>query len=80
MEVNMHTFLGSTGIKLEGVCPICDGDGELATTDRAAYHPDKYPSEMVKCTNCKGLGGSTKEAGEKGRKMSKLYLEVLTEG
>jgi len=73
----MHSYLGSIGIRLDGVCPICDGDGELATTERAAYYPYKYPDEIEPCDNCNGLGGNTKEAGERGRRISSMYAEAL---
>ena len=73
----MDSYLGSTGIRLEGVCPQCDGDGIIAATDRSCYHPDKYPDELIACPKCNGVGGDSPEAGEQGRKASAAYFDAL---
>jgi DnaJ-class molecular chaperone len=42
--------------KWHNVCEQCNGDGEFARTDRAAYYPKKYPNEIMKCPVCGGTG------------------------
>lgn len=37
-----------------GICHLCSGLGELATTNRASYYPEKYPDELKKCPDCDG--------------------------
>jgi len=71
--------VGCSPAPLPGVCIECDGDGELATTTRAAEDPKGYPDELVVCPDCKGVGGDTLEAGAQGRAFSAAYLEALTE-
>jgi len=39
-----------------GICSMCSGTGELATTDRAAYAPEEHPEEIVTCNDCNGTG------------------------
>jgi len=73
----MDTYLGSTGIKLGGVCDHCSGEGEIALTNRAATWPKHYPAELERCTNCNGLGGDTVEAGRRGRAAGRAYFEAL---
>jgi surfactin synthase thioesterase subunit len=41
---------------VHGWCHRCSGDGELATTDRAAYYPKKYREDLVRCYECGGTG------------------------
>lgn len=45
-----------------GLCHLCSGDGELAETDRACYHPELYPEECSPCPDCNGTGKSGKLA------------------
>jgi len=73
----MHTHLGSTGIRLDGVCDPCSGMGELALTNRAACWPKHYPKELGVCGNCKGLGGVDEAAGERGRAAGEMYKAAL---
>ena len=42
--------------EMSGTCHRCSGDGDLATTDRAAYYPDEYKHELRACPSCGGCG------------------------
>ena len=74
----MQSYLGSTGIKLAGVCATCDGDGKLAETMEAAYYPEKYPEDLIPCPDCGGVGGDSPEAAARGRAMSDAYRKALS--
>jgi len=46
-------------------CPECSGDGTLATTDRACYHPEEHPDELETCGICNGAGKLTARVRDK---------------
>lgn len=77
MRDDMKGWIGSTGAYVQGGCDRCSGDGKLATTNRAAYYPEKYPDELETCPDCGGLGGVTEEAGKAMRAASEEYFKAL---
>lgn len=69
----------SPNFNLPGVCVQCDGDGQLAETDRAACSPDEYPEETITCPDCKGAGGKDPKAVAKSRALWAQYRRALLE-